>query len=423
MQYNDTQSFKDTDNVHKKKRKYVIYIIVSTFLTIALSAFSFFLSTPSYHYSRAVSLIESGNYKSAYYHLKKCDSPTAQKMLHSFKIEYKKEEHISFSEDGKMLKHATECQFDSRGNVILETKYDKDGSITSEYKHEYDYDDNGRVILKSSFTNGMLSSKTEYRYDDKDKKTHSIQTVFNSDNEVQSVTERQENSNGNLLYYAYTSYRVDGTIEGKNESKLEYNADGKEILTLDYDKNGAVQNKTETVYNENGGAITTAYDKDGNITARRESQYDQSGRLIRFYDYGKDGNLLRKFNYTYNSADYPEGCTGYQYYENGKVRVEELTKYNIDGITILNEVITYDENGVISFKNRSEYNDEGDEIYSCSVEYDENGQKSSERIRSCTYKYKYDRFGILKYRSQKSENGKNSYETIYKNPVVTYDGQ
>ena len=70
----------------------------------------------------------------------------------------------------EFLKNKTTSEYDKYGNTILETKYNnyKDsgvqyGEITEEYEYGLEYDEDGIVIKRTTYLNGVLHWDTTYK--------------------------------------------------------------------------------------------------------------------------------------------------------------------------------------------------------------------------------------------------------------------
>jgi len=247
--------------------------------------------------------------------------------------------------------------------------------------------------------------------------------------------------------------------EGKNEllkNKRVLRIDANSLLVLEsaeYDSSGfCIYYKDHT----DGHVITRKYDNDGKELysttgiGKEYKMYDESGRLVEsigfdvfndyqccrgvfhtFYEYDKDGNLIRKYDkdrdtkYTYNGPN--NMMDSMRYFYEGKE--EDFVEYSYEfidnggykrfGISIYNyiEIIKYDKYGnIISYyfededldrqTDRYVYNREGLEIYhlregefESKTNYDDKGRKISSET---TY---FDSGRVLKYYAEYNADG------------------
>ena len=175
-------------------------------------------------------------------------------------------------------------------------------SLLSQYTNgrgqetEYSYDALGRIVSFSdevgtvSYTydaNGNILKTTETT---KDGKTSSITRTYDCMNRVTSYTDYK----GNTVKYGYD--------ELGNLITLTY--PGGEIVRYDYDKAGLLTTVTDeegfvTAYTyDDLGRLHTTTKPDGSVET---NSYDKQSRLTERTVVGKEGQLINKYTYTYDS--------------------------------------------------------------------------------------------------------------------------
>jgi hypothetical protein len=70
----------------------------------------------------------------------------------------------------EFLRKKTTSEYDKYGNTILKTEYinykeygDQYGEETTEYEHVLEYDEDGIVIKRTTYINGVLRYETTYK--------------------------------------------------------------------------------------------------------------------------------------------------------------------------------------------------------------------------------------------------------------------
>ena len=162
----------------------------------------------------------------------------------------------------------TDYTYDALGRITSFS--DQIGTVT------YTYDGNGNVLKTTEKT--------------KDGKTHAITRTYDCMNRVTSYTDYK----GNTVKYGYD--------ELGNLVSLTY--PGGEIVRYSYDKVGLLT----TVTDESGLVTSYTYDKMGRLYTTTKpdgsvetNTYDKQSRLTERTVVGKDGKLINKYTYTYDS--------------------------------------------------------------------------------------------------------------------------
>lgn len=313
----------------------LVGIIIVLIFSICFVAFSN-KQTPEAdnHDTDLQSLIDNGDYKSAYEHMlncDKCENPNT-------KIE-------------TITKYQSVKRTDLNGNFIEETKYvyDKNGAVLQESNtilsqdkyvitnYTYEYYEDGSVKYKKRETN---TSCYEDWFDEKG--TNIKQINFDKETETKSVTEftcvydangclisEKMLDNGTLLKTLKYSY--DSNL--RNTEIKEYNSDDL-LITTDYNKYDASGNLIEkgTIYSEHSDV--TGADKDVYL-------YDAQGNRIEETFYGLSGNYLGKHQYKYDSFG---NLIEKKYYDT--LVLTWAWEYKYDSNNNLIEESAYDSNGL-----------------------------------------------------------------------------
>lgn len=243
--------------------------------------------------------------------------------------------------DLRVLKETT--SYDAEGNEVSRTKYTYDGNgwLLEERRYTdgkgfsrkvYTYNADGYVIQEKHIFDGADSAgwTTTYEYDeegrvilkrdiyDSDKPTEETRTEYDEQGRIL----RRESSDSVTTYTYGENNSYTALTELKNEdtvNRLEVTLDqnGTPLRKRNY-RNGELTNELVVEYNEDGQRI-----KDYScITYGSTSLSD-----VTYYDYDEIGNLIR---ITYaNDKDQIDGFDSYEYNEYGECIKEEL--WDADG--------------------------------------------------------------------------------------------
>ena len=182
--------------------------------------------------------------------------------------------------------------YDDSGNPLSEIHYKPDGSVDVEYTYENVYDLAGDLMLKRTFTNGMLTMEMEY--------------IYGTDADGSSWSR----SGKTTEYYGDGTYMIrDGDLENTWSSEITYAADGSIINELRYEylydengnsigskgyENGRLTTEYAAILDENGksiGLTTTNYYEDGTKTV---CEFDSQMELVSETTYNADGNPVNQ---------------------------------------------------------------------------------------------------------------------------------
>lgn len=417
-----------------KKHKITIIALSILFIVGVISFFGVKFGLPYYYYSKAQTLIDSGDYARAYYHLKKCiDYKDSGEILDNFKVIYEKkyendlkegrEYYYTYSENGDLIerieyKNGVKISESKYGNddshdLIYKIGYDENGNF--EYKYESVYDNKGTHLYAlgaldaDGYDDAPVKADTEYDADGNPVKVNLYKA-----NRVLGYVMKFKYDDGNLILK--TTYDADGNVTAVNE----YDKDGNHIM------NKTKFGKAISVFDENGNKVSKKeYDQNDNKLYEEIREYDEKGNQISAITYDGEGNLQSKEVTEYDENGNEILVLKYDDWDITEKRVTEysetgksVTKYNRYGRTI--GYVEYDKHGnalrnVVynifdDFDHESvyEYDDMGNVIRE--TQYDKNGDVNNEYI----YVYEYNDYEDIVYESKCDENGEYEYKNSYK---------
>lgn len=221
--------------------------------------------------------------------------------------------------------------YDEYENIIRMAEYDADGKLISETVNEYEYDANGNVTKGKEYTDGKLSSETEYIVSD-----------------------------GESISAKYTQYNEDGS-----KFVNEYDGYGNVIVLIDCDAEGNVnlQANYEYAKNDDGEWYKKSATESYSDGTKIKAEYDEHENNLSCVNYDADGNVAFTEDWEYTYAD------------NGFVATE---KNYVDGVLNTETVykIITEEDGIFNYPETvTNYNEDGSKTVCV---YDENGETVSE---------------------------------------------
>ena len=338
-------------------------------------------------------------------------------------------DYSEYFSDGKIRYHETHSmsgreiqitktyyQYDENGKISVETRINEYGESKTVYKYDangqkievkeidtngkeqktvYKYDANGRKIeVKAIDINGK-EQKTVYEYDENGNKT--LEMEYNQSNELTEKRIWEYDASGNTVFFELWG-RSWGEFGVKSRARSTYDSNGKKILSVIYDKDDNVREKTEYAYDDHGNEILMAkYDRNGNVLDKTERKFDDDSRLIYMIAYYE---TYKSWTFARIVAEYD--CKGRETLSETYVRIDDGEEYLRNKITY-----EYDKYGNTILK--TEYNN-----------YKDDGIRYGEETTEYEYVLEYDEDGIVIKRTTYL-NGVLRNETTYKDPIVSYE--
>jgi hypothetical protein len=180
--------------------------------------------------------------------------------------------------------YRNEFKFDENGRVILKLKYDEEDMLKKQY--EYKYDKFGRLIAYNIYkANGDEYGKTSFKYD---KKTGYINTRITKDSYTYKYTYKYNKlENGNLECHEYYG-------KTKEETAV-YNKDGQILDQMEH-------SRITLGIPVGGDSEKFEFDENGNETYKISLTKEIMGyneKTIKFsYKYDDQSNWIEKIKYT-----------------------------------------------------------------------------------------------------------------------------
>ncbi|MBR6507883.1 MAG: hypothetical protein IKT37_09835 [Clostridia bacterium] len=324
-------------------------------------------------YENIYSLIEQREYEHAYELLKQKEYDIyAEKLLERFTTFYKEYKNnyrwfnsgnsweiykYTFDEQGRPIQYSAADALEDNTPWLRDYRYDQNGLLTGFDRDEYTYDENNRLVEAKTvnsegeviyliklqwYDNGLLA-RTEY-YNSSDK-----------ENEPGRAQEYYYDGNGRII-------RMDSHLNGvfKSVAQYEHGDDGrKEKETVTY-RNGETEVCTYK-YNGIGGRISEieTVNTDGAVYVEY-FEYTEKGLLSADYQVNENGGEIFRY--------------GYEYDENGHIRVQTHTDATYSQEEYSTTVYTTDENGNIIRQETTGYNEHNGDVHTLTERgFDENG--------------------------------------------------
>lgn len=338
------------------------------------------------------------------------------------------ERYLSDNDVDGVADYNSDAEFDDYGNLLSSKNY-TNGLLTRNLVAIYDI--HGEQIQQTIDSNGDGRSNKIFNYvvdsygntiestidNEGDGKADTASYFqYNVQNQIIKTSNDNEN-NGSIDNHTFYDY------EGTQEVKRSYDNDADDIidsvtyfrynsagfLTLtenDFNNDGKINQKSETVYNENNELTLFRQDDDNNGTWDyiRTVSYNAAGLVIEnITDNNGDGIFNNMTRYSY---DQQNQLLTYKFFSNGNTdtpRTASNYQYDEAG----NQVsFTRENNGVINSINFYTFDDQGNRL-SQSIDNGGDGTIDSKIL------YSYDEFGNL----SKQENDNNADDKI---DSVTY---
>lgn len=206
-------------------------------------------------------------------------------------------------------------KYDEQGNTIRMTAVS--GGITSVVEYKNTYDENGNLIYRETFNDGVAGSVDEFTYDEEGNRISQTSTN-NHPTMGLWISAFTFDADGNML-------SMSNTVEGT----AEYPGHGT-FVTYKYDEYGNQIESVQTGYTNDPGAVagagsTVSEVKDGKIT--KTTSYDPEGNVTEIREFTWDGNVQTESVYDPNGT---LALTGTRTYDDaGNLLVSEtVTEYS-----------------------------------------------------------------------------------------------
>ena len=291
-------------------------------------------------------------------------------------------------EDGKGSAYTSKLTYNEKG--LLTEMYAK--NLVHEYTKKYTYDDKGNMLSETKYEkDGDLENTTVYTYDDKGNMTSRTYTT----------------EDGRYNKFTYT-YDEKGNLV-KEEKETTVISSGDYVYTYTYDEKG-----NKTVYDDGFGHKTLyAYDANGNLITETEDRGEDGGGQTVTYTYDDQNRLLSRkwqendgddwgestYQYDNTATRYFKGSENdegeWEKYEpeyNEKGNIVKLTYTTSEGAT---RIFTYDGEG--RALDRTSTSDGKTTVIS--VGYDEFGNRvKDDYTNNGTLSYRYTvTYGLFYY--------------------------
>ncbi|MBQ8762638.1 MAG: hypothetical protein IJZ07_00865 [Clostridia bacterium] len=210
-----------------------------------------------------------------------------KKFYDNQEITYEYYECYEYNEKNQITKrYATDLD----GNILekhdlFEMVYNESGNIgeitEDKIRHEFIYDENGKLKTYNKYENNELAVFKNYEYDENGNRTKEIQSA--TDKNSSETTAYTYDGNG--LVISSTTENASGVIT--NNSSYEYNADG---LVTKLTKEKSQETRTTVYEYENGVLVKekmTIAPKDGSVETRTREyvtsyEYLAEGKVVKF---------------------------------------------------------------------------------------------------------------------------------------------
>lgn len=195
--------------------------------------------------------------------------------------------------DAQTNTYNVEC--DENGNF---TKWSADVEGT-QMVTEYTYDEQGRSLGTFAYMNGVLMTSTEYTWED------GRRTSITTKMPTQELEQRMVfiyDENGCML-------RQDAYLNGELNGYIIYSADeqGRTAAATSYQPDGTVSLAGTYTYEGSTTTVITSR-SDGTVEQKTVTVYDEQGNLSQSTVYDGDGNILSSEKHTWMAIEVPLDC-------------------------------------------------------------------------------------------------------------------
>ena len=177
---------------------------------------------------------------------------------------------------------SSELWYDSEGNVVRETIYNRDGTIW--YHVLYEYDTNGSVIREQTYSGDwVISSDVQYSV------MREYHILFGEDGVATDYNYYEHDDLGRVI--RRLEYDADKKFD--EDTRFEYDAMGNQIRESSYDEEGQLTSYFVNEYDDEGKQ--TRYDlywENGVLDHYSLFEYDENGNFTGQKFYEEQGNLI-----------------------------------------------------------------------------------------------------------------------------------
>ena len=219
------------------------------------------------------------------------------------------------------LKNKSEVEFNSEGNELKETRYDKNGNLLSYAITEYN-EDNKKVKYGS--------------YDEEGNEKYSYSYEYNKQGDlIKEVEKNEEETDVRVYEYEYTDKgQIENRVLFENdefsyEKRFTYDDKGNLIKEESFNEEGQSNIVFEYTYDNNNNVIGEKY-QGPSLTMVTEKRYDANGNEIESMTFENDNS-------------YPSIWSTYEYDEKGNCI--KSNSVDIDGIIDSWKIMEYDDKG------------------------------------------------------------------------------
>lgn len=186
----------------------------------------------------------------------------------------------------------------------------------------YDKKGNLEYQVNKEYSDGEKTKIAREVYSDADNKTTKI--VYYQD-DAKTIDRVDEYKDGNIA----VQHRYENGVDTGEYWTFEYNEDGRQTGSVNYDADGNTVMKKKQTYNENNQPVLyQETDADGNIISKTEYNYDKDGKETKTVFYNAEG-MIGYVEYKYDS----EGRKiRMDQYKGDKLLDYRTFKYDKDGV-------------------------------------------------------------------------------------------
>lgn len=178
--------------------------------------------------------------------------------------------------------------FDFWGNPRKRSGYDGEGNL--KWYHIYAYDKKQTVSVTTYDASGARTGYWDgYRYDEEGRLLNSMAYTIN-DGTVCATVESLYDTQGRVTQENH--FKLDGSLTGFTTHEYD---DAGRLIRINYrDAEGNLQSEYQYAFDGDRCTGYTQYDANGAMLNRTEYSFDEQGKVIGEITYGSDGEILWK---------------------------------------------------------------------------------------------------------------------------------